>query len=299
MRPAPLVDVFYAYDRAACQQVPACIPATLEELAEDQYLASRAGDRCERCGRPYYWTVTRVKRALTAEAGPVNWPLGPGEGMPDDRVITYVEAFYQIVARPRDISPGWACGISHADSFDVPGGRYDYTCRVNTLLTRFGTGRRLERGEVRSAGSPVMSPRLADELPYGGDAHLHALVAKAIEDYKSAHPQKRWSAVVHLANAMERVKSKLDPSDKARSATMLVAAMSPDPTLNTSFDSMLRAITEVSNKAAVRHHEVGKAEILDDGDMIDFLFYQYYNVLRLALARLDTQRGRGQAATAS
>jgi hypothetical protein len=279
--------------------------ATLDELADLNYFADRAGDECVRCGQPYFWTATLVKRALTAEVGPVNWPLLAGEAMPDDRVIVYVEAFYQIVARPRNIrgtgrhAAASACGISHADSFDVPGGRYDYTCRVNSLLTRFATELRLEKGVVRSAGSPVMSPRLLDELPYGGDDHLRTLVAKAIEDYRSAHIQNRWSAVVHLANAVERVKTMLDPADKARSATMLVAVMSPEPTLNSAFDSMLRAITEVSNKATVRHHEVGKAEIFDDGDMIDFLFYQYYNVLRLALLRLDAQGRRGQATAAA
>jgi hypothetical protein len=51
--------------------------AMLEELADDHYFASRAGDRCQRCGGPYYWTASRVKRALTAQAGPINWPLLP------------------------------------------------------------------------------------------------------------------------------------------------------------------------------------------------------------------------------
>ncbi len=70
---------------------------------------------------------------------------------------------------------------------------------------------------------------------------------------------------------------------------MLVAAMSPDPILNAALNLLMKAITDISNKATVRHHEVGKAEIIEDGDMIDFMFYQYYNVIRFALARLDAQ----------
>lgn len=92
--------------------------ATLEELAEGHYFASREGDRCSICGKPYYWTATRVARALTAEAGSVNWSLGPAEGMPGERVITYVEAFYQIVSKPKDIAPGQDCGISHPSRGD-------------------------------------------------------------------------------------------------------------------------------------------------------------------------------------
>jgi hypothetical protein len=53
-----------------------------------------------------------------------------------------------------------------------------------------------------------------------------------------------------LANAVERVKMALDPSDKARSARQLVAAMSPDPTLDAPLDAMLRAVTEISNNAS-------------------------------------------------
>jgi hypothetical protein len=219
--------------------------------------------------------------------------------MPDDKVITYIEAFYQFVSKPRNIAPGRACGVSHADSFDVGGGRYDYTCRINSLLNRFNTGLRLDKGAIRSAGSRVMSPRLADELPYGGDAHLRALVTRAIEDFGSANPGKRWSGVVHLANAVERVKSILQPSDKAASARQLVSLLSPDSILDASFDAMLKAVTQISNKATVRHHELGKAEIIADGDMIDFLFYEYYNLLRFALVRLDAQILYPQAASAS
>jgi hypothetical protein len=272
---------------------------TLEELADDHYFANRAGDTCALCSKPYFWTATRVKRALTARVGPINWPLLPGEGMPDERVVTYIEGFYQIVAEPREVAPGRACGISHAGFFDVAGGCSEYSVRVNALLERFATGLRLETGEVRSSGSSVMSPRLADELPYGGDEHLRKLAARAIEDFRSADSGTRWSALGHLANALERVKTTLDPSNKAMSAKMLVAAMSPDPALDGSIDTLLRAITDISNKATVRHHELGKAEITEDGDMIDFLFYQYYDVLRFALVRLDAERRRGQAAAAS
>jgi hypothetical protein len=48
------------------------------------------------------------------------------------------------------------------------------------------------------------------------------------------------------------------------------------------------------------HHELGKAKIIDDGDLIEFLFYHYYDVIRLGLTRLETQRIHDrQAAEAS
>ena len=272
--------------------------ATLEELADEGYFARRAGDRCT-CGQPYFWTAMLVKRSLTAEAGMIDWPLAAGQVMPDDRVITYIEAFYHIVAKPKDIAPGWSCGVTHAGSFNVPAGRYDYTCRVNALLERFGTGLWLHRGEIVTSGSASMSRRLDDDLPFGTDLHMRRLVTEAIGHFRSPDPRRRSTGVMLLAGAFERVKSVPVPGDKAASAKMLVGMMSPEPALAASLDALLRALTGISNEATVRHHELGKAEIIDDPELVEFLFFLYYNVIRLALDRLEAQRIRGRrAATA-
>jgi hypothetical protein len=45
-------------------------------------------------------------------------------------------------------------------------------------------------------------------------------------------------------------------------------------------------MTSLSNDLTIRHHEIGTVEITDDADLIDFLFYSYYNLIRFALLRL-------------
>jgi hypothetical protein len=47
----------------------------------------------------------------------------------------------------------------------------------------------------------------------------------------------------------------------------------------------------------IRHHEVGTVEISEDPDLIDFLFYSYYNLIRFALLRLYAADSEGSAAT--
>lgn len=277
--------------------LPALV-ATVEEMAEQDYFASRAGDKCQRCGKPYFWTATRIKRALTAETGPVTWPLGPNDRMPDDRVIMLVEAIFRIVARPRDVKVGRACGISHAEEFDITKGRYDYTIKVNDLFERFKTGLRLDRGTVRQQRSAVLSPRVADELAFGGDVHLRTLVCDAVNAFNSGQLAGRSRGVTLLAQALERVKSMSNPTNKAVSARMLVAEMSPDPKLNAAFDAILRSTTEISNNTTIRHHEVGKIEIAEDSDLIEFLFYHYYDLIRFGLTRISV-RGQELPAVAS
>ena len=206
--------------------------------------------------------------------------------MPDEQVIEYVEAFFQLVAMPTESWFHDYCGSSHPTKFDTAAGRYDYTVSVNALLDRFGTGLRLQNGKIRSSGSQVMAPRLTEALPFGGDDHLRGLVTMALADFRSPDPQKRWNALRHMADAYERIKSSQVPGKKKQSVAMLVNALRPDAALAEHLDALLREMTSLSNDLTIRHHEIGTVEITEDADLIDFLFYSYYNLIRFALLRL-------------
>jgi hypothetical protein len=66
----------------------------------------------------------------------------------------------------------------------------------------------------------------------------------------------------------------------------LVSALRPEAALAEHLDALLREMTSLSNDLTIRHHEIGTVEITDDADLIDFLFYSYYNLIRFALLRL-------------
>jgi hypothetical protein len=169
---------------------------TLANFAERDIFASAAPDQCSD-GHDYYWEPAAARKALIGQMGPVDWPLDPDklDSIPDDRVVEYVEAFFQLAQRPTDSWFHQFCGSSHPTAFDKAGGRYDYTVSVNALLSRFETGLRLQNGKIRSSGSPVMAPRSAETLPFGNDDHLRNLVMMALSDFASAKPQKRWNAL--------------------------------------------------------------------------------------------------------
>jgi hypothetical protein len=260
---------------------------TLDNFAERDYFAMSAPDRCPD-GHEYFWEQEAVSKALVGQLGVVTWPVSvpADDAMTDQQVIELVEAFFQLVAKPTESWFHSFCGSSHPTAYNMAAGRYDYTVSVNALLDKFSTGLRIQNGKIRSSGSPVMTPRLVEALPFGGDDHLRSLVSMALSDFKLADPQKRWSALRNMADGYERIKSAQVPGNKRQSVARLVTALRPEAALAEHLDALLREMTSLSNDLTIRHHEVGTVEIIEDADLIDFLFYSYYNLIRFALLRL-------------
>jgi len=260
---------------------------SLDNLAQRDYFSEAAATECSD-GHPYYWDPDKVRRALVGEMGPTQWPLDEERvaSLTDQRIIEYVEAFFNIASAPTESWYHNYCGSSHPTKWDFAKGRYDYTVTTNALFTRFDTGHRLQGGKVRATGSTVLAPRLSDPLPFGGDEHLARLVSTAVDKFKSPSHHDRWQAVRFLADASERIKTVKDPGNKKASIGLLVHALSPEEKIAQHLDGLLREVTAFSNDLTIRHHEVGTTVIADDQDLIDFLFFTYYNVVRLALLRL-------------
>ena len=274
--------------------------ATLDNFAERDYFAQVAPDRCPD-GHEYFWTPAAVRKALVMQLGLAAWPLTDADaaGMQDEQVIEYVEAFFQLVAKPTESWFHDYCRSSHPTKFDTAAGRYDYTVSVNALLDRFGTGLRLQNGKIRSSGSQVMAPRLTEALPFGGDDHLRGLVTMALDRLPVRRPSEaleRCGTWLMRTSASSRLQV---PGNKKQSVAALVSALRPEAALAEHLDALLREMTGLSNDLTIRHHEIGTVEITEDADLIDFLFYSYYNLIRFALLRLyagQAEAGPGQSA---
>lgn len=274
-------------DMALSERFLPAFLVTLENLAERDYFAERTPTTCVD-DHPMYWDSDGVRRALIQQMGRATWPLDIDDlpMLTDSDVLAYVEAFYQFVSKPTESWFHSFCGASHPMGFDAAAGRYDYTVSVNGLLTRFETSLRLQTGKVHSTGSKVLSEHVVDGLPTGGDDHLAHLLSMAVTDFRSPHLGDRWTALRHLADAYERIKSSRVPSNKKESVAEIIRQLAPDEALAEHFDALFRQMTTTSNELTIRHHEVGKVEITADSDLIDFLFYSYFNLVRFALLRL-------------
>jgi hypothetical protein len=49
----------------------------------------------------------------------------------------------------------------------------------------------------------------------------------------------------------------------------------------------MRSLTTMANTYTIRHHEPDTVNITADADLVDFLFYSYYNIVRFILLRLN------------
>jgi hypothetical protein len=136
--------------------------------------------------------------------------------------------------------------------------------------------------------SRLLSSRLVDSLPTD-DVHLAQLLRMAVAEFQSAEPIRRWTGLRNLADAYERIKTLSKPGrkNKAQSIAALVTTMTPDAEIGEHLNGLMKTLTDASNRYTIRHHEVGTIEIINDAELIDFLFYSYYNVVRFALLRLN------------
>ena len=253
----------------------------LEDFAEEDYFAQHCSDECSD-GFPHYWDAKKVERRLIGVLGRVEWPIAH-DSLTDERIVELVEAFFTFVSKPTDSWFHQYCGSSHPTAFDSAAGRYEYTVKVNKLFEQFGAGRRLRSGEVTVSGSALLAPRLREPLPFNGDPHLERLVTTGIAKFQNTSLQDRWEGLRSLVDAYERIKSAEHPSNKRESVAALIGKLAPHERLAAPYDALFRELTALANEMTIRHHEYGRTEILSDAELIDFLFYSYYNLIRYTL----------------
>lgn len=215
----------------------------------------------------------------------MRWPLSNEESseVSDHETRLYVEFFFQIVSAPLDEWFHSYCGSNHPSGYDDGKGRYQYSKLINDLLKKHHPELRLDAGRLVASGSKVFAPLLAYPIPYGGDSHLESLVEGGIRRFQTGNHREQERALTDMANAFERVKTSLDSQNKRRSAQLLARAMSPNAVLQDHFDGLLRSITNLSNGLAIRHHEHDRIMISNNTDLVEFIFYSYYNIIRYAL----------------
>ncbi|HUW87870.1 MAG TPA: hypothetical protein VMW30_05795 [Candidatus Paceibacterota bacterium] len=263
--------------------------ATLEEMAQGQYFTQVAPELCPD-GHPFYWDPQGMNQALTARTGLTGWPLDLKLEYTEADLTDYIEGIYLIVSRPIKSWSHPFCGESHPTEFDVTAGRYDYTVAVNILFRKMAPGYSMEYGRVRVLGSSILDARLIEDLKFGGDEHLKKLITMAILDYRSTRIDDKWKGVRSLADAYERIKSDQGQSNKKQAISDLLDLMEGEFDLSEPLNAILGIATAISNTSTIRHHEVGKTEITDDRDLLDFLFHMYFNIIKFALQRRNHER---------
>ena len=210
------------------------------------------------------------------------WPLP--SGVPSrENVFDYIEFFYRVISVPDGT---WHDFFRHWDyrTFNSEQARFEYETRLNQYLKNCGHPYDFAEGQITASLSPILDSPMREEEFALGDQYLQSLLESAVKDFLDKSRSKKLVALQTLVDAYERLKSMEDPSNKRRSVETLIAKVSAIEAVRGALNEDMKILTDVANDFTIRHHEASTRELNDD-DYIEYLFYGYYNVIRLILKK--------------
>lgn len=251
----------------------------LEQLDTEGYLDLAAGSSC--CDAQVDRAIEGA-RELTALVGrPMEWPLTE-EGaravadLDEDEFLDLVEAFFDVVARPRKAWWHEYCNEFDYGEHDRRAGQRVYLWRANDLLAKSNLGLRLspsgpDRGQLVRVVTDDREELERRALDNTGDGEEAVRVAHAVVVHRgrSVTRADKRDAVRALGDVLE-----------SRRAELRSALGGPDE----------NALFQIINGFDIRHMRRGQQS--DYGD--EFLDYLYWTLLS-TVELIDRVRGRRAA----
>jgi len=258
--------------------------AYLSALSGRNYLCQHFGEPgCDRCGQSGS-SDAKIAVKLRQELGDVEWPMTAGAAWPGRRVPDLVEFFFLHVSKPQgEDACSWCGGVSPA-AYDTAAGRYDYTVEINAMFRRFNHPYVLKNGQIRRLGSKVLDDRILGLQITCSDNELRRLLDEAQSAFFDRSGTKRLVGLMALAGVFERLKT-FEHGEKRTSVQAVVRKVSFCPEFETFIEAEFIGLTKVSNECMIRHAEKDKIAITDDLTA-QYLFYRYFNLVRLILEKL-------------
>lgn len=208
------------------------------------------------------------------------------EAMPDTNIqLDVIEFAFQYVSKPLEYEYDEYHKISYPSLFDTSKGRYDYTVSVNRMLQRNRIAYKLDKGRITRVHDEILDNRFQEsDISYY--AKLDSEVRQAVELFTSRNPKNIKTALTVIANAFELAKTLTYPEDKKKSVNEICKSIAGDSEkLRELLNGHFLYLTDISNNCDIRHKESNKI-IIEDGDIQEYLFYTYYNAIRLMIEKL-------------
>lgn len=256
----------------------------LEEMADSCYFTEKYGDECSD-RHPIYWSSQKIRHSIAIHALDLDWPLTPDnlDWLDREATVRYVEFFYKAVSKPVD---GWDhpyCEGWHPTSYDRDMGRIEYERRVNSAFKQSGVDLTLVDGRVQLQTGRGLQLRLTDNVDYLDDSHIERVVESALTMFRGGDETQQVAALSQLANVFERLKKRLGNGDKRSAVAFICDQRRMDVRLADYLEKLFKTTGEISNETMIRHHEDDRIPISGQPDLIEFLFYHYYNLIRFCL----------------
>lgn len=170
------------------------------------------------------------------------------------------------------------CVLDAIEIFILAKYNYNYISFINSILdgSRSNCHYRIRQG-VFSLGKIIAPlPMKLEPIEKG----VKELLEEAISKHNSGNTPY---AVEKLWDALERIKTVLNPGNKKQSADLLIKRMAHDD-LNfySLYNNEIKLLTEIGNSYRIRHHEINKNEIKNILDW-EYLYNRCLSFLELAI----------------
>jgi len=261
--------------------------ALIRRLDAEGYWGGRFGSPCADNWENHtqFRDDTITNEEFLIELGYEGFPLPPE--LPDaDYVFDVMEFLARAASKPTDDGDYHSFfAHTHVGAGDGPAGVAEVERQFNRLFQNFGMAYEIGGGLVRRLNSEILDAALnhAPEIIHEDNVLLQ-LIHEAIDDFFYRDGSRKQRAVEKMFDAFERLKT-VRSTDKRTGAKELHEAASDMELVRQALDEDMRRLTDIGNSFGIRHFEVTQARVADPV-LLDYLFYQTYNLVRMYLLKL-------------
>lgn len=213
-----------------------------------------------------------VNRKMLQEIGHAAYPL-KGE-FEKETILDIIEFFFRYISIPKK------------DGFDGPKARYQYTIGVNQLFQNFKLLYKLIKGSVKELHSSGLDENILKDSFEIPDKETEKLINFALEKFYSRKPSEQKIGLEKIVDAYQRISSWEGKNKKESVDKILNKVANGNFHIKKLFEQDSKELWKIANEFMIRHTEIDKKTI-NDTDFIEYLFYSYYNNIRLILKKYN------------
>ena len=227
-----------------------------------------------------------MMKAIRAEIGDldVDWRYS-SYNVPETAAILDLVIFVaRNVAKPTQLD--WHQYAKHYHlELDRERGLQKFVEDINRLFSRNGLAYTLtDSGTIERTLPALVAEQLKRAAFRTGDQELDDLLDNAVKRFLSPKPEAKQDALEKLWDAFERLKTIEAPGSKKVTAGKLInkATVSVGAVFRLVVQEEFSALTKIGNDLRIRHSEVGKEAVGDNGEK-DYLFMRLFLLIWLML----------------
>ena len=259
-------------------------------IGDDSLSCAFPRDRCPADGYPFVGTdsdaiVKRVRGDGIEEVFNRSLPS-------THQILEYVEFIARHIEKPIRLDSNWDNYWKHYHlQFDREEGLRDFVNEINTIFSR-----NCLAYELTSSGSvrrilPAPIIEMINRTPFQtGDDDLDGLLDTAVTRFLSGESEAKQDAIEKLWDAFERLKTIEPGKDKRTKAKALIrrATSNGAPVFRSIVENEFSALTHAGNALHIRHSEVGKELVGNDGEK-DYVFSRMFALINFLLNAIVDQ----------